>query len=116
MMKKSIKKRWIAALRSGKFRQGEQMLMTDDGAYCCLGVLCRLYTREKKKKFDKVVIYSRTTWLPEEVAEWAGVDRKVGAKPFTEGFRDSLSDLNDGVYGNVSKNFNQIADIIEEKL
>jgi hypothetical protein len=34
-----LKRKWIEALRSGKYRQTRQYLM-DDGGYCCLGVLC----------------------------------------------------------------------------
>ena len=33
---------WIAALRSGDYRQGKGCLKTPDGAYCCLGVLCEI--------------------------------------------------------------------------
>lgn len=33
--------RWLAALRSGKYRQAREALKTYD-SYCCLGVLCDL--------------------------------------------------------------------------
>lgn len=32
-------KKWDAALRSGKYEQGQGLLKTSDGRYCCLGVL-----------------------------------------------------------------------------
>lgn len=36
---------WVAALRSGKYKQGRKRLMqTGTGEACCLGVLCDLYT------------------------------------------------------------------------
>lgn len=35
---KKLKERWIAALRSGEFKQGRAALFKD-GKYCCLGVL-----------------------------------------------------------------------------
>ena len=38
-MKKAMLKRWIADLRSGRYRQGGGCLLSDDGTYCCLGVL-----------------------------------------------------------------------------
>lgn len=38
-MDQEIKWRWIKALRSGHYRQGEGMLY-ENGSYCCLGVLC----------------------------------------------------------------------------
>jgi hypothetical protein len=40
-MKSSLKKKWLKALRGGKYRQA-QMQLRDGGAYCCLGVLCRV--------------------------------------------------------------------------
>jgi hypothetical protein len=33
---------WLRALRSGEYKQGRRVLKDDDGAYCCLGVLCEL--------------------------------------------------------------------------
>ena len=40
-MKKTFKKQWVEALRSGKFRQGAGALY-EDRTYCCLGVLCKV--------------------------------------------------------------------------
>lgn len=36
---KEIKQKWLDALRSGQYEQGHGKLKTDDGKYCCLGVL-----------------------------------------------------------------------------
>jgi hypothetical protein len=45
-MKKVIRDKWVKALRSGKFKQGDGQLMQDHGPddqrYCCLGVLCKI--------------------------------------------------------------------------
>ena len=38
-MNQSIKEKWVAALRSGKYQQGAGYLRRDD-KFCCLGVLC----------------------------------------------------------------------------
>lgn len=38
------KTRWLAALRSGEWRQGRARLERD-GAYCCMGVLAKLLGR-----------------------------------------------------------------------
>lgn len=38
-MPQAMKKKWVAALRSGNYKQGYGNLLTPDGAYCCLGVL-----------------------------------------------------------------------------
>ena len=39
-MKPELKKRWVKALRSKKYKQGQEYLRSCDNAYCCLGVLC----------------------------------------------------------------------------
>jgi hypothetical protein len=46
-MKESIKKKWLQALRSGKYKQTAASLQDGDG-FCCLGVLCDLYAKETK--------------------------------------------------------------------
>lgn len=33
---------WVAALRSGEYKQGTHHLRSTDNSYCCLGVLCEL--------------------------------------------------------------------------
>lgn len=38
---RSLKKKWVEALRSGEYQQGEGHLF-DGNTYCCLGVLCRV--------------------------------------------------------------------------
>lgn len=38
-MDAEIKAKWIAALRSGEYRQGRETMRQGD-RYCCLGVLC----------------------------------------------------------------------------
>lgn len=41
-MNSELKAKWIAALRSGKYKQGRSVLRTADNKYCCLGVLCEV--------------------------------------------------------------------------
>ena len=38
-MKKDTKEKWVAALRSGEYKQCQGELKDDSGAHCCLGVL-----------------------------------------------------------------------------
>lgn len=42
-MRPKVKKEWIAALRSGDYRQGRGQLRSEDNSFCCLGVLCNLH-------------------------------------------------------------------------
>ena len=47
-MKKVTKKKWIAALKSGDFKQGKGQLRHRDN-YCCLGVLCVITGNSKNR-------------------------------------------------------------------
>jgi hypothetical protein len=40
-MDAGIKRKWVEALRNGKYKQGMRQLKDGD-AYCCLGVLCEV--------------------------------------------------------------------------
>ena len=46
-MNKEIKERWIAALRSGKYKQAQNVLRTGKDRLCCLGVLCDVVDPER---------------------------------------------------------------------
>ena len=50
-MKKTLAKSWVAALRSGKFKQTKVALRNvsdkDNPGHCCLGVLLEICTRHK---------------------------------------------------------------------
>mgnify|MGYP007046850129 CR=1 FL=1 len=58
-MKKDIAKKWVKALRSGKFKQGQGTLKQYDSEgnikHCCLGVLCELYNETMKKNKKKTL-------------------------------------------------------------
>jgi len=84
-MNKKVKKLWVTALRSGKYKQGKSRLKISDGQFCCLGVLCDLYIQKTKKgawgeRPDDTPIFIGTDGnieecvLPCEVQEWAGID------------------------------------------
>jgi len=90
-MDKAVKKDWTAALRSGKYKQGQGYLK-DDGEYCCLGVLCEIHP-----DFD----------FP--VSEWpTALDKSVLG--FDDDIQRKLIEMNDLD----SKTFNEIADWIDE--
>lgn len=46
---KTNMRRWIAALRSGKYNQTQQRLQDNEG-YCCLGVACDLFIPKSELK------------------------------------------------------------------
>ena len=132
------KAEWVAALRSGDYPQGRNVLTSveSDGTrrHCCLGVLCDLAVKAGVLTVDtdddgtpdttyvngtNAVRYHETgqpdaqavVYLPRAVREWAGLD---GDNPgfVREGFlnRTHLASLNDdGV------SFDDIADVIDER-
>lgn len=132
-MNAAVKKQWVEALRSGKYQQGTAALRTHkDGQdqYCCLGVLCDLYTKAFPKavgRWDDVVedgvvpfcfsncLDSIEHWqheiLTPAVREWAGLETGDPALNFA-GDRFCVSTLND----DERLDFNAIANLIEEQL
>jgi len=122
-MKKAIKKLWLKALRSGKYKQIRNVLKDDyECGYCCLGVLCELYLKDHPKvswkDFDSHIVEIGDT-LPDEVQKWAGFDTdnpSVNLPDFTD---IKLSELNDGEVFATHKrfkpfDFNKIANVIEK--
>lgn len=41
---KALKQEWLEALKSGRYKQGETQLKSQD-KHCCLGVLCDIHPR-----------------------------------------------------------------------
>lgn len=113
-MKPKVKKLWVKALRSEKYKQGHGHLRVDT-FYCCMGVLCDLHAKANKKKWKRGNISldydGGTQFLSGNVMLWAGLEN---CDPFVKYGRNrySLSNLNDGK----KLTFPQIADIIEKNL
>ena len=59
MMDATIKAKWVKALRSGAYQQGEHMLKTPDGDYCCLGVLRHLIEGDFDSNEDETFLNER---------------------------------------------------------
>lgn len=52
ILKPEIKEAWLAALRSGEYKQGTSALK-NGGKFCCLGVLCDLHSKAGLGKWHK---------------------------------------------------------------
>jgi hypothetical protein len=101
--RKANRAKWVAALRSGKYRQARKAL-TRDGGFCCLGVACDI---------SGLVIWRGDTALaggdamhlslPRAVRDWLGLRTGEGRYGNT-----CLSGENDN-----GAAFAEIADIIE---
>jgi hypothetical protein len=132
-MKTEIKQKWIAALRSNKYEQGSEKLRSVTG-YCCLGVLCDLYSQEQNTEWefrgitetnlqpmDYWYFDGESEFLPESVREWAGFSVaspqvKVYVTDDDEDdeddwfYNEDIANLNDNGY-----TFNALADLIEQQ-
>lgn len=113
---KEVKEAWVAALRSGDFKQGRGALAVIDGgsaSHCCLGVLCELYVKdggellvdnlEHHRRYN-----SQSHYPPPEVIEWAGLASVDGSFFGETGDTNALDCLNDN-----GVPFEDIADFIE---
>lgn len=110
-MKAEIKRLWIRALKSRKYKQGYGALRTKEG-YCCLGVLCDLHAKATGGKWRKSTQFTyeyldQEDVLPKEVYKWAGLD---SPNPFVP--RVHLTGLND----DERMNFEHIANMIRRYL
>jgi hypothetical protein len=102
-MKKGLKNRWLAALRSGKYAQCRATLKKTDGgkdSFCCLGVLCDISPSVKRRVYGSEV-------LGNEALAYAG---------FSSEQEDTLTYMNDGECGHKKKTFKGIATWIEKNL
>jgi hypothetical protein len=121
-MKSAIKKKWIKALLSRKYKQGQGALCNGD-RFCCLGVLCDLHAKETKTKWETVTVlgctgikyfkyFDYTDFPPPKVYKWAGlpVNRRDQPDASCETIQ-TLVVANDG-----GKKFKTIAKIIEKTL
>lgn len=100
-MNKRVKKLWIKALKSGKYKQTIRTLHDQNG-YCCLGVLCNIYNREKGYGGVK-----NGSFLTSGVMKWAGLESDnplIGTQ-----HAGALNDI-------LKLTFNEIADKIESNL
>lgn len=125
-MNEEVKAKWVDRLINGGLPQGTGYLRTEHGEYCCLGVLCEIAVEEGviPEPIEHNTVHSGYVFkygtpedrdhmeLPSAVQNWAGLTQadpivRVGGDPNT----DSLAMINDS-----GATFEEIADIIEEKL
>jgi hypothetical protein len=133
-MKKEIAKKWVKALRSGKYKQGKGYLKQfnnkHEPKHCCLGVLCELYNDTMKKNHKKSLYVEEMVdgsdgtdfirfdlsdgGLPKAVRQWAGIACALGDFTVEKDnyyIEECLADLNDS-----GKKFSTIANIIEKNV
>lgn len=122
-MDKELKEKWVAALRSGKYKQGRMVLRDGNNNYCCLGVLCDLIDNTKWKYENEVCfhdgtnrqVYSydkQTAFLSEEIQlKYLDTDKNRIEDYHKYDLLWELANMNDQ-----NQTFNQIANYIEKNL
>jgi hypothetical protein len=125
-------KAWVAALRSGKYKQAVGVLTQEaDGeiiGHCCLGVACELAVEagvvkrfERKEHYYRDVVYGpdehcvERTVLPRLVAAWLGLREANASFPSRDpadkaAETEALTSMNDA-----QRSFEEIADVIEQE-
>jgi hypothetical protein len=108
---KAFKKKWIAALRSGEYKQGKEMLYNHDTKeYCCLGVAGIICGLEKHDINGSGLLQEANGYGLEKVPELlVGSDEKDDSDYNI--IADKLTIMNDN-----GKSFNYIASYIERYL
>lgn len=100
-----LKARWLEALRSGKYTQGEGQLRSLDDKFCCLGVLCDIVDSGLWKRGNKYYFYEFHD------------DPRFGSIPHEWGLpRMTLEGMNDGNPNTSPASFHEIADWIEANI
>lgn len=100
-----LQARWIAALRSGKYQQGEWRLRSNTDRFCCLGVACDVADSAKWKLSRDETCYSfqdQSTCLPESLRNEVGLTVSLESDLITMNDRDA-------------KSFIEIADYLERQ-
>lgn len=123
-MNPEVKARWVAALRSGEYKQTTGCLSRADG-FCCLGVLCDLHAKETGTLWTegdtKRSYFGVWAVLPPAVGDWASLSEELGGTVVIGGEEAALTEHNDGITSerkrtDVKRTFSEIATAIEEQL
>jgi hypothetical protein len=99
-MDAEIKRKWLEALRSGKYAQGRNALL-HEGKYCCLGVLCDAH--------DIAIETERDTILDGSTHSYDPIRKHFGLSPEETLILTSMNDVDE-------LTFAQIAEYIEKNL
>jgi hypothetical protein len=138
-MKKEVAKKWVKALRSGKYKKGtgylKQYNKKNEARYCCLGVLCELYNGSMKKNHKKtlktrnqehdfdynngvILFNNKYGSLPNVVKKWAGMKDSTGE--FLYKIKDKYGEYknneNLSVLNDTGRKFSTIANTIEKHI
>ena len=115
---KVFKRKWIAALRSGEYKQGkEELCRVNENkveTYCCLGVAARVAGHRVSKIKRRTLLFKEDNWRVPDVIKG---DQSKTAHDYNP-VVSKLTEMNDGDFGlgKPSRSFAYIANWIEKNL
>lgn len=120
-MNPEVKAKWLAALRSGEYKQTTNKLHDASGEMCCLGVLCDLsglHEWKPKTLNDGTGLFAyddRDSLPPDDVGAWAGFEQsQYGYRTPKVTIYGEHTDIDS--HNDEGRTFAQIADAIEAQL
>jgi hypothetical protein len=113
-MKQDIKDKWVAALRSGDYKQDTTFLKLGD-CFCVMGVLCDVVKEDLGLDWEFNGSYSyidrAESIIPKSIAEYVEFDGVVVLLQYNDVAHD-ITRLND----TVKLSFDELANLIEDQL
>lgn len=106
-MDAELKKKWVEALRSGKYEKGYAQLRNELGRMCCLGVLREILAPGSEEKAED----GDAEYLSDSMSAQAGIEPYDAYREELEGVQRTLARMNDS-----GDSFAKIADWIEANL
>lgn len=115
-MKREDATKWLAALRSGEYKQTKRMLarLEEDGteSFCCLGVLQKVLDGDVERVQSCAIGVPTMGWLERHGIVFLDVDLNACHVPYIESVHQYASVLNDE--GGLT--FAEIADLLEAEI
>lgn len=109
-MPKELADKWLAALRSGEYKQAKEVLYDEEtNGYCCLGVLQKCISGEIVLDPSGELPYR--DWLDSHGIIFIDMFTNNSLNPYIEKTKSYISTENDN-----GKSFDKIADLIESEL
>lgn len=110
-MDQELKAKWVAALRSGKYKQAKGTLNDCGGGYCCLGVLLDVSGRgDWRGPSYEIEADEESIYCDCDLGRRGRTEFEISAEQ-----EATLVCMNDGLEG-PKKNFTAIAKYIEKNL
>jgi hypothetical protein len=113
----NFQKRWLAALRSGRYEQGKGFLQKGN-QYCCLGVACDIFADRfdiSKIKDGDITLYNHSRQrLPPQLIAALGLRDAIGMFSGPIQYGDCVLQALAGMNDSGKFTFAEIADFIEQ--